>query len=334
MKKTILIISSVLVAIIIVTGIVVYPYVFSGAKSTSTILVTADDNPLAQLKETEGESFVNRVKTVLDLLDTDITRCIGAYEITEGESPLNVARKIRNRNQVGIKFTFHNIRTKEQFAERAAEKFLFTKDDMLNLLNDSTFCASFGKNPQTIVSVLFPDTYEFFYTVTPEKFVNLIASYYKKFWNDERTAKAKALGLTPDEVSIIASIVEEETAKSDEKGMVARLYINRYKIGMKLQADPTVKFAIGDFAIKRITHAMLLTDSPYNTYMNIGLPPGPIRIPERSTLDAVLNAPAHDYTYMCAKPDFSGYHNFTSSYATHLKNAARYQAELNRRGIK
>ena len=142
------------------------------------------------------------------------------------------------------------------------------------------------------------------------------------------------MGLTPDEVAVIASIVEEETAKSDERGKVARLYINRLRKGMPLQADPTVKFAVGDFSLRRIGAKHLAVESPYNTYRHTGLPPTPIRIAEKSTLEAVLNAPEHNYLYMCAREDFSGYHNFTASFAEHRRNAFRYRAALDARGIK
>ena len=158
--------------------------------------------------------------------------------------------------------------------------------------------------------------------------------YRNRFWDKSRRSKAARLGLTPAEVATIASIVEEETAKTDEKPKVARLYLNRLQKGIKLQADPTVKFASGDFSLRRITGKHLAIESPYNTYKISGLPPGPIRVPASSTLDAVLNAPNHNYIYMCAKEDFSGYHNFASDYATHQANARRYQAELNRRGIR
>ncbi len=164
--------------------------------------------------------------------------------------------------------------------------------------------------------------------------VRRLLDYRNRFWSKERRSKAASLGLTPSQVATIASIVEEETAKADEKPKVARLYLNRLKKGIKLQADPTVKFATGDFTLRRITGKHLAIESPYNTYKVNGLPPGPIRIPAAATIDAVLNAPKHDYIYMCAKEDFSGYHNFASDYATHMANARRYQAELNRRGIR
>jgi len=158
--------------------------------------------------------------------------------------------------------------------------------------------------------------------------------YYEKFWTDERKAQATSQGITPDQAVTLASIVEEETSKADERGKVARLYLNRLQHGMRLQADPTVKFALGDFSIRRLSVAMTQVQSPYNTYRVNGLPPGPIRLPEKATVDAVLTAPQHDYIYMCAKEDFSGYHNFATDYTTHMANARRYQAALNARGIK
>ena len=161
-----------------------------------------------------------------------------------------------------------------------------------------------------------------------------VADSYKRFWTDERRAKARKLGLTPVGVATLASIVEEETAKADERPRVARLYLNRLNKGIKLQADPTVKFAIGDFAIRRISGRMLKTPSPYNTYIVVGLPPGPIRLVETATIDGVLDAPQHPYIYMCAKEDFSGYHNFATDYKSHIANARRYQAELNKRNIR
>ena len=161
-----------------------------------------------------------------------------------------------------------------------------------------------------------------------------MSAHRKKFWNDERRKKAAKLGLSPEEVHTLASIVEEESNKSDERPVIARLYLNRLGKNMFLQADPTVKFASGDFAARRVTHDMTLSDSPYNTYKHRGLPPGPIRIVEAATLDAVLDAPENNYLYMCAKPDFSGYHNFTDDYRRHTINAVLYHPALTNRGIK
>lgn len=179
-----------------------------------------------------------------------------------------------------------------------------------------------------------PNTYEVYWDMNVEKLLKRMDKEHKAFWNQSRLAKAEEIGLSPLEVSILASIVEEETAVNDEKPTVAGLYINRLKRGIPLQADPTVKFAVGDFTLKRILHKHLETDSPYNTYKVAGLPPGPIRMPSIIGLNSVLNYQKHDYIYMCAKEDFSGRHNFATNLAQHNANARRYQNALNRRGIK
>lgn len=197
-----------------------------------------------------------------------------------------------------------------------------------------TILGAQGFSPANYSAAVLPDTYEFYWTSPADIIVEKLAFYRKKFWNDERLNKAQKLGLTPEQVHILASIVEEESNKSDERPVIARLYLNRLNKKMFLQADPTVKFALGDFAARRVTHQMTMSDSPYNTYKNHGLPPGPIRIAEAKTLDAVLDAPENNYLYMCAKPDFSGYHNFTNDYRRHTINAVLYHRALNERGIK
>lgn len=197
---------------------------------------------------------------------------------------------------------------------------------------DSILSAS-GLTKEEQASAFIPDTYQFYWTDSPARVVNKLFAERSSFWNDGRVAKAKALGLTPEQVHTLASIVEEETNKADEQGTVARLYLNRIKRGMPLQADPTVKFAVGDFSLKRIVGEHLKIDSPYNTYRNTGLPPGPIRIAERGTLQRVLDAPENNYIYMCAKSDFSGYHDFTADYNRHRINAARYHRALSARGL-
>lgn len=281
-----------------------------------------------------GEDFSDKVMSFLNLRSTDIESRHGAYEVKKGCSPYDLASRLRHLDQSPVKFTFNNVRTKEQWTKRVAKTFLMTEDEIKAVINDSTACAKFGRTPTSITAILLPDSYEFYWDITPNKLIEKLNAYNDKFWNDDRKAKAKKLGLTPDEVVIVASIAEEETSKADERGKVGRLYINRIQQGMKLQADPTVKFAIGDFKIKRITNAMLLTPSPYNTYLNTGLPPGPIRLPEKTTIDAILDSEPHDFIFMCAKEDFSGYHNFAKTFAEHDANAKRYQAELNKRGIR
>lgn len=179
-----------------------------------------------------------------------------------------------------------------------------------------------------------PNTYEVYWNTSAKNFMNRMKKEYDRFWNDSRKAKAKEIGMSPVEVAILASIVEEETAAYDEYPVVAGLYINRLKRNIPLQADPTVKFAWGDFTLQRILFSHLEIDSPYNTYKHTGLPPGPLRIPSIKGLDAVLNYQKHSYLYMCAKEDLSGRHNFAKTLAEHSRNAKKYQAELNRRKIK
>jgi UPF0755 protein len=164
--------------------------------------------------------------------------------------------------------------------------------------------------------------------------MNRLKKEHDKFWNQNRQEKAAAIGLSPEEVCTLASIIDEETSNNPEKPMIARMYINRLEKGMPLQADPTVKFALQKFELRRIYHDMLFIDSPYNTYRNIGLPPGPIKVASIKGMEAVLNYVKHDFLYMCAKEDFSGTHNFAVTYSEHLKNAARYAKALNERGVK
>lgn len=255
----------------------------------------------------------------------------GAYLVEPGEKAIDIARRLDNGRQTPVKLTFNNIRTLDQLDRRLAARMDWRPGEFRDTF--SVVASEMGLSEDLLLGRMMPDTYEVYWTATPRKVIEKILKNHDSFWNEERRAKAEALGLTPDQVGIIASIAEEETAKNDERGKVARLYMNRLKRGMKLQADPTVKYAVGDFSIKRVGGKMLDTDSPYNTYRYEGLPPGPVRIPDRRTLDAVLDAPRHDYIYMCAKADFSGYHSFTSDYAEHQRNAAAFRRALDAKGI-
>ena len=334
-KKKLIIIA--IIALVMIATLCAVPYLFLGAPSEGLVKVrkgSSIEQITDSVKANVDVKFGERVETMLRLMHAKVENREGAYRITAGTSPFMVARRIKNGVQSGVRFTFNNVRTLDEWAERWGNTFMDGADEMRKALKDSALCAKYGKTPQTIACLLMPDTYEFYWDITPEKTLDRLNDYYEDFWTSERKAKAERLGLTPDEVATVASIVEEETSKADERGKVARLYLNRYQQGMRLQADPTVKFALGDFSIKRITVPMTQINSPYNTYRVNGLPPGPIRLPEKSTIDAVLDAPQHDYLYMCARADFSGYHDFTRDYAAHLDNAHRYQAALNSRGIK
>ena len=324
-------------ALALVLTLCAAPYFFMGAPSEGVVKVRKGSTVemiCDTIQSKVDVTFGKRVQTMMNLMQANVKNREGAYRITKGMTPFIAARRIKNGIQDGIRFTFNNVRTLDEWTQRWGDTFMEGPDVMRKAVKDSAVCAKYGKTPQTIACLLMPDTYEFYWDITPEKMLDRMFDYYNDFWTSERKAKAEKLGLTPDEVATIASIVEEETSKADERGKVARLYLNRYHQGMRLQADPTVKFALGDFSIKRITVPMTQINSPYNTYRIDGLPPGPIRLPEKSTIDAVLDAPQHDYLYMCARADFSGYHDFSRDYSTHLDNAHRYQAALNSRGIK
>ena len=257
----------------------------------------------------------------------------GKYFFANGMNTNQLVNMLLSGRQKPVVVTFNNIRT---FSQLAAAVSKYIEPDSLSLLqqfNDSAMQARYGFNAQTIPCMYIPNSYEFYWTTTPEQFTQRMATEYKRFWNESRKEKASAKGLTPNQVCTLASIVQEETVKNDEKPAVAGLYLNRLKKGMLLQADPTIKFALNDFTIRRVLKNQLLIDSPYNTYVNTGLPPGPINFPEISSIDAVLNAENHSYLYMCAKEDFSGYHNFSKTLAGHNQNARNYQNALNRNRI-
>ena len=259
---------------------------------------------------------------------------IGKYDISGCRTNLDLVRLLRRGQHYPVKFTFNNTRTVDQFVEKVGSRFFFEPQELSALLHDKDYMSKFGLSDTTAVCLLIPNTYEIYYDITAEDFLERMSGYHDQFWNNQRLKEAEEIGLTPVQVATLASIVEEENMRPSEKAIIAGLYINRLNKGMLLQSDPTVKFAIGDFARKRILNADLQVDSPYNTYKYKGLPPGPIRIPEASTMDSVLHYRHHDYLYMCAKEDFSGYHNFTASAAVHAQNATRYRAALNARNIK
>jgi UPF0755 protein len=237
---------------------------------------------------------------------------------------------LRSGQQAPLNVTFNNIRLKEELAEKICSEVSADADEFLALLNDSSVVSEYGFTTETIMCMFIPNTYEVFWTITERELMDRMYQEYKRFWNDERRAKADALGLTLTEVSILASVVQaEQLGHPDERPRVAGLYINRLERNIALQADPTLVYALGDFSIKRVLDTDKEIDSPYNTYLYAGLPPGPINLPEISSIDAVLNYEDHDYLYMCAKEDFSGYHNFANNLQDHLNNARKYQRALN-----
>ena len=247
----------------------------------------------------------------------------GNYAIRKGDSMRTVWRRLLSGNQTPVKIVVPSVRTFALIAGALGHR----------LMADSVDFAAVLSRPEQMARII-PNTYEVYWTLTPDEFLRRMEREYEHFWNDDRKKKAESVGLTPDEVAVLASIVDEETAQADEKPLVAALYLNRLKKGMLLQADPTVKYAVGDPTLKRILFEHLKVESPYNTYLHTGLPPTPIRIPSVQALEAVLNPAHHNYLYMCAREDFSGYHNFAVTLAEHNANARRYQAALNARGIR
>ncbi|HAS35531.1 MAG TPA: endolytic transglycosylase MltG [Flavobacteriales bacterium] len=257
----------------------------------------------------------------------------GRYLLSDGMSNNSLVNLLRSGEQQPLTLTLNNMRFTEDLASLAGAKLEFDSSDLMNLLTDRTYLNSIGFDPIRVKALFIPNTYEFYWSTTADEFIDRMAVEYKKFWNDARKSKAKALGLTQTEVSTLASIVEKETLVREEKPRVAGLYLNRIRRGIKLQADPTVIYALGDFTVNRVLREHLKIDNPYNTYMYKGLPPGPICIPEPSSIDAVLNPEKHNYIFMCAKADFSGYHSFATNLREHNRNARAYQRALNERKI-
>lgn len=252
----------------------------------------------------------------------------GRYELTTGMNNFRLVRMLRAGRQTPVKLTFNNIRTKEQLASRLSKVVMADSTSILQLMNDTAYLSPFGLNPNTAIAMFIPNTYEVFWDLDAHELFERMKKEYDIFWTDERKMKAAAIPLSLIEVSTLASIVEEETNGKAERPMVAGLYINRLKTDMPLQADPTLKFAVGDFSIKRLKLEHILKISPYNTYRNKGLPPGPIRVATQNGLDAVLNYVKHDYIFMCAKETLNGEHNFAVTYADHMANARKYQKAL------
>lgn len=259
----------------------------------------------------------------------------GRYVLQDGMSGRELVSLLRSGKQTPVRFTFIKFRTVDQLVEAAAEKLEFEPEDLRELMQDREFLKKRnGLTPQTALAVFIPNTYEFYWNVTPEDFFDRIFGYYKQFWNDARNHKREQLNLSRLEVMTLASIVEEETVQHDEKARIAGVYLNRVRKGWPLEADPTVKYAVGDFTLRRILYEHLQTDSPYNTYLYAGIPPGPICTPSIPSIEAILNSEAHDYMFFCAKIDGSGYHHFSRTLSEHNAYAQEYHRMLNQRNIR
>lgn len=285
----------------------------------------------------DNSGFINDIKTfefVAKIKKYGEPIYPGKYEIRCDMSNNELVNILRSGRQTPVKVTFISTRNIENIAGKAATNIEADSSSIISLIRNEETAKKYGFSEETFCSMFIPNTYEFYWNTSAEEFVQRMADEYKKFWNAERHTKATEIGLSQSEVATLASIVESETQKNDEKQRIAGVYMNRLQKGWLLQADPTVVFAAGDFTIKRVLTKHLEIDSPYNTYKYVGLPPGPICIPSTSSIDAVLNYEKHNFMYFCAKEDFSGYHNFAATNAQHEANARRYHEALRKAKIR
>lgn len=339
MLKKILLISGLLLIVALVGAYYVYSIVFNDnvkfTEATSFYIKTDTSYPdlLDQLKTADILNSWSGFEMLAEKMNLQNNVHPGHYLITGNESNIDLIRKFRGAHQKPVKVTFNKHRTVEDLAGIISQQIEPDSSAFVTLLKNVDYLKKLNLDTATILANFIPNTYEVYWNTSPEKFIKKMLKAADAYWNDERLSKAADLNLSKLEVITLASIVEEETNKYDEQPRVAGVYLNRLKKGWHLQADPTVKFAVNDFTLKRILNKHLATDSPYNTYKVIGLPPGPICLPSTKTIDAVLNPEKHNYMYFCAKEDFSGYHNFSQTLAGHNANARKYHKALNKRKI-
>lgn len=257
----------------------------------------------------------------------------GRYSVRPGMNNRELIELLRSGEQEPVELVFKNIKNRFELAGKVSKFIEADSSEILETISSSEFREQYGLNPENALSLIFPDTYLFYWNTPAKEFVDSMGTNYRSFWNSERKDIASKMGLSIAEVSVLASIIQQESNRKDEWPVIAGVYLNRLKKNMKLQADPTVKFAVGDDGIRRIKGNHLKVNSPYNTYQNFGLPPGPIALAKKESIDAVLNYQTHSYLYFCARPDRSGYHDFASTYTEHTRNASRYRKSLDARGI-
>ncbi|TXK28435.1 endolytic transglycosylase MltG [Pontibacter qinzhouensis] len=268
------------------------------------------------------------------LMDYDELVKPGRYKIENGWGNRQLIGVLRLGEQSPVKITFNNIRLRKDLAAKLATSVEPGEAEIDSLLSDPAYLQELGFDSTNIVSMFIPNTYEVYWTTSAKALLDRMKTEYDKFWTAERKAKADKQGLSQQEVSVLASIVQAEQGRyADERPRIAGVYLNRLKRNMLLQADPTVVFSVGDFTIRRVLNVHLQHDSPFNTYRYKGLPPGPINVPDISSIDAVLNPESHNYLYFCAKEDFSGYHAFAATETEHLANARRFHRAMNERKI-
>lgn len=312
-------------------------------QNTTYLYVDADDNVDSISQKIESQTAPESMRVfhlfagLLNLKDRIRT---GRYEVSPQHTMLNLIRDIRNHHEKPIMLVVPSTRTMDAMAGKLANQLMLDSASIEQYLKDEGNIKALGYTKETLPGLFIPNTYEVYWDVSIPKLMERMQKENAAFWNEERMNNLQEVSLyageemTKEKVITLASIVDSETADDGEKPTIAALYMNRMRKPMALQSDPTVIFAVGDFSIRRVLHEHLKVESPYNTYRNLGLPPGPIRVPSIAGIDAVLNHDKNDYIYMCAKEDFSGTHNYAVSYGEHLRNAARYTKALNERGIR
>jgi UPF0755 protein len=308
-----------------VTGNQEYLYIHTGANYQDVYKTIREEKIV---KDTitfnwaaQNMKYMNRVKP-------------GRYHLKSGMSNRRLINMLASGSQEPITLAFHNLRLKEEFAGFVSKKIEPDSADIISLLDSSKFVEQYGFNTDNVYAMFIPNTYQLYWNTSPEKFFKRMYANYEKFWTPERKQQAATINLSPVQVSILASIVDAEALHDDEMPTIAGLYLNRLKKGMKLESDPSLIFAEKNFKIRRVLNSDKIYNSPYNTYLHAGLPPGPIMMPSVNALDAVLDYKKSDYIYMCAKEDFSGNHNFATTLAQHNINAAKWRKALNERNIK
>ena len=317
-----------------------YYYLFSSFThhdSTEYVYIDRDDNidsVFAKLRPIGSHHGMSGFITLARHNDFGSKIKTGRYAVNPDEGAFTLYRRIKNGQQSALQLTIPEARTMQRLSALLARKLMVDSAEIAKALTDNIYLNKYGYDTATVSALFIPNTYEVYWNMSIDNLMERMVKEHNAFWTAERKQKADAMGMSYVEVATLASIIDEATANNGEKPMIAGMYLNRLKTNMPLQADPTIKFALKDFALRRIYHKQLKVESPYNTYVNTGLPPGPIKVASVAGIDAVLNHVEHNYLYMCAKEDFSGTHNFARTYTEHLANAARYAKALNERGIK
>jgi len=338
-RRTIIIIVAALIAIFAVAAFIVANMFCHNLSPRETTYIYIDedddiDSVRSKLIATDADISMTAFNWLVTWKHYDQHIRVGRYEVSNQLSTLDLFRDLRNHNSKPINLVVPSVRTIDLMAGRLGRQLMIDSATIAAKFHEPSTQQSLGYNKETFPALFIPNTYEIYWETSIDKLIERLAKENAAFWNADRTALAKQIGLSKNEVVTLASIVDSETANNGEKARIAGLYMNRLHRGILLQSDPTVIYAVGDFTIRRVLNVHLQTPSPYNTYRVAGLPPGPIRIPSIAGIDAVLNYEHNDYIYMCAKEDFSGTHNFAVNYSDHLANARRYINALNQRGIK